>query len=1507
MRLKGGREMSAFMLGTAVNYSLRAFMLAAGVAALSFGAAAIWQRSAPSEPSRSPVPGRSATAKGPRPQGTVTSVSRSLVLPEAVPADAHLKGMWSAVKDWPLIGIHLVLLPDGRVLSYGTDGLGAQTGYFIYDVWAPALGFGLDAHLTLPNLSSTNIFCNAQLLLPQPDAGVLMLGGSRWNDDKTIHLGNYRSLQFSYLTNLLKRKADMQRQRYYASATTLPNGEVYIQGGTSGEDHPEVRAVDGSFRLLGGIDTGTFHPYYPRNFVAPDGRVFGWELGSGKMYYVDPGGAGSLALHGEMDASHQGLWGSAAMYRPGRILYVAEHSKIPLVVDVHSGQAPEIRSTDPIYTLRSTVNSTLLADGRVLLTGGSGVYNELVDVAYAAEIWDPESGTWRAGASNAIPRLYHSTALLLPDATVLVAGGGATGPLTNLNAEIYYPPYLFNSSGERAQRPQITAAPSTLAVGKSFGLDFSHPESIRKLSLVKTGSVTHDWNMDQRYVDLPFSASGNHLRIQMPSQPGQVPPGYYMLFLIDDKGVPSMAKIVFVNVAGQGPLAGAPTLQNPGDRTDLVGAAARIDLSATDPDGDMLSYSASGLPPGLSIDSVTGRISGSPGVAGTYSTMVAVTDGTFSSSIDFNWTVAGGESIELASLPVLAPTLAGDPATFRAAAGGAGVQYRWDFGDGSPLTQWSGSGVVSHVFQTAGVYFVTAFASRADGSRTQVGTLHVVHLPLTAGRPTQSSNLAYESRAAAGARVWLVNQDNDSVSVFDAASGVRLAEIAVQSAPRSVAIAADGRVWVTNKRSASISVIDPVTLTVVNTLKLARASQPHGIAMSANGARAYVSLEALGKLLTLRTSDFRTLGTSDVGPHPRGVSVSGNGATAYVSRFITPPQPGESTATVGTLRDGLPTGGEIVHVRLSDGLVERKTVLGHSSRADSESQGRGVPNYLSAAALSPDGTQAWVPSKQDNIQRGVLRDGNPLNFQNTVRAIVSRVDLASGLEVAAHRMDLDNSSYAGAAVFDPLGVVLFVALETSREVAVIDAHRRRELFRFEVGRTPQGLALSTDGLTLYVNNFMDRTLGVFDLRPMFGQGQLKADPIATSPAVETEKLAAWVLRGKQLFYDARDPRLAADRYMSCAGCHDDGGHDGRVWDLTGFGEGLRNTVSLRGRKGAQGFLHWSNNFDEVQDFEGQIRNLAGGLGLMEDADLAQGTRSQPLGTPKAGISADLDALAAYVQSLDSFDPSPFRKANGALSEGAVLGKAVFERKACVTCHAGAAFTASGANTLVDVGTVRPESGSRLGEALIGIDVPTLRDVWATPPYLHDGSAPTLDAAVMAHQQLALSSGELSNLVSYLQSIGQEEAAPKIPAGTGVGLKGIYYNNPTLIEPSALTRTEAVNFSWSYSPATGINADRFSVRWTGTLVPPTTGSYRFRTDSADGVRLLVNGSLVIDHWTAHSKHVLDTSAIINLEAGRAYPIVMEYYDLGGTAVAKLQWLTPAATAYGAIGADRLFPQ
>ena len=546
-------------------------------------------------------------------------------------------------------------------------------------------------------------------------------------------------------------------------------------------------------------------------------------------------------------------------------------------------------------------------------------------------------------------------------------------------------------------------------------------------------------------------------------------------------------------------------------------------------------------------------------------------------------------------------------------------------------------------------------------------------------------------------------------------------------------------------------------LTVSRTIGLPRGSQPNGIATS--GSSAYVVLEAGASLQRFSTSTYAPTGSLSIGPNARHVSISADGATALVSRFISAPVAGESTAAPGA------GNGEVLQVNASAMTLVRSIPLAQSTKPDAENQGRGLPNYLGAAAISPDGVAAWVPSKLDNIRRGMLRDGLPLNFQNTVRAVSSRLTLATGTEDLAGRIDHDNASLASAAVFDAKGLFLFVALETSREVAVIDAHGRRELFRIDTGLAPQGLALSTDGLTLFVSNFMDRSVGVYDLRPLVQQGLLSARPVATLATVGTEKLSSTVLRGKQLFYDARDPRLARDRYMSCASCHNDAGHDGRVWDLTGFGEGLRNTIALRGRGGmGHGFLHWSNNFDEVQDFEGQIRALAGGTGLMADADFAAGTRSQPLGDRKAGLSADLDALAAYLGSLSTFEPSPNRPSANALSATATEGKAIFTTRNCASCHAGSAFSGSGENTLVNVGTIKASSGQRLGTALTGLDVPTLRDVWATAPYLHDGSAATLELAVRAHSGVTITDTDLAKLVAYLREIGGDESVAPATAG-----------------------------------------------------------------------------------------------------------------------------------------------
>lgn len=706
----------------------------------------------------------------------------------------------------------------------------------------------------------------------------------------------------------------------------------------------------------------------------------------------------------------------------------------------------------------------------------------------------------------------------------------------------------------------------------------------------------------------------------------------------------------------------------------------------------------------------------------------------------------------------VAPVVAGTAVSWTAQPSIAGsYQYQWDFGDGSAPGAWSDSASASRSYAAPGVYTVTVTLRTTDGRTTTRSFWQVVQGAVVGQAGRSSSPLAVETRSGAPARLWAVNPDHGSISVFDLATNSRLATLATGAAPRTLALAPDGRIWVVNRDAATISIVSPTTLAVVQTVALPRASQPHGLVIGADG-QAWVTLEAAGRVLRLSAAGA-VQASAEVGLHMRHLALQADGRRLLAARFISPPLPGEGTATVDTTRGG----GEVAVLDAAT-LARQSTVwLRHSERPDTTVGARGIPNYLGAPVIAPDGRSAWLPSKQDNLRRGALRDGQPLTFESTLRAVSSRIDLGSFSEDTGARIDHDNGGVASAAVFHPSGGYLFVALEASRQIAVVDPAGRRELLRVDAGRAPQGLALAPDGLTLYVQNFMDRSIGVHDLRPLLQRGEPVLPLLQTMAATASEVLPAPVLRGKQLFYDARDPRLARDGYISCAACHHDGSHDGRTWDFTSLGEGLRNTPSLRGRAGAQGRLHWSANFDEVQDFEHQIRTLQLGTGLMTDAQFATGSRNQTLGDRKSGVSADLDALAAYVGSLSSADPSPLRAADGALTAEAQLGRQVFATKNCAQCHGGTAFTSSGTSgNLMDIGTLLPSSGQRLGGALAGIDVPTLRDVWATAPYLHDGRAATLAEALAAHRGVTLTPAETAALVAYLPQIGREETSAPTP-------------------------------------------------------------------------------------------------------------------------------------------------
>ena len=661
------------------------------------------------------------------------------------------------------------------------------------------------------------------------------------------------------------------------------------------------------------------------------------------------------------------------------------------------------------------------------------------------------------------------------------------------------------------------------------------------------------------------------------------------------------------------------------------------------------------------------------------------------------------------SIEARPPTEIGAAATFEAGDAGPGASYRWSYDDGSAEITGA-TRAEAHTYTAAGRYRVTLSVTVAGATRTCSG-LHIVHRPLPVTPPTHASPILVDEVRG---RIWVARPDAGAVMSFDRASLDDPHEVPVGKDPRSVAQAPDGSIWVTSRASDEVHIIDAESRSVQATIAVRHGGMPFGIAMAPDGQRAYVTLEQTGQLLVLDVAARAIVATVDLAPDAvvppkvRGIAVTPDGGKVLVTRFISPAERAE-----------------VYVVDTAKLAVERRIDLALDPTPDAADGGRGVPNYLTWVTISPDGSQAWLPSKKDNVLRGLVRDGEALTTTNTVRTIVSRVDLAERTEALSGRLDLDDHNLAYAVVFSPLGDLAFVASLGTNKVDVIEVESGRSVGGFATGLAPRGLALATDGV-LYVHELMDRTVSAYDVSRWLRGDDSIALPLGTVLAPSPEPLEPAVFRGKRIFHNADSRLMSQDGYISCATCHLDGGDDGQVWDFTDRGEGLRNTTDLRGRAGTgHGPVHWSGNFDEIQDFEHDIRGPFGGAGLMTDEDFESDGRNAPLGTAKAGVSERLDDLAAYVASLDRFPRSPHRNADGSLTDDALHGLRVYRTLDCADCHSGPGLTDSAADVRHDVGTLRPTSGQRLGGPLDGLDTPTLRGLWASPPYLHDGSAETV--------------------------------------------------------------------------------------------------------------------------------------------------------------------------------------
>jgi galactose oxidase len=460
-------------------------------------------------------------------------------------------GKWSSVVPWPCTGgstpravpTHAMLLPNGKVLYLQSYAGGVQPY-----LWNPALG--LNTAPTLAPKPGFNVFCAAHSTLA--NGNVLVTGG---------HISDYvgfaRAVIYNPFTNSWSSVPNMNAGRWYPTNTTLANGDVLVvSGNTTGNGIfnkvPQVfQASTKTWRTLSSAVLQ--QPLYPYMYLAPNGKVF--TAGPNPTTrYLSTSGTGAWSFVATTRYGKDRDYGSSVMYSPGKILIAGGGG------DWHANADPQPTNTTEIINLNSATpawqfakpmnfrrrqhNATVLPDGKVLVTGGtsSGGPNAFDDgtlAVHAAEIWNPATNSWTVLASNTLYRGYHSFALLLPDATVLSAGGQRAG----CNAEIFSPPYLFKGA-----RPTISSLSFTsVNYGQTKFVPTPDVSSIAKVTWIRLGSVTHTVNMDQRFVQLAFSKVTGGLNVVFPSSANVSPPGYYMLFILNGNGVPSKAKIVRIS------------------------------------------------------------------------------------------------------------------------------------------------------------------------------------------------------------------------------------------------------------------------------------------------------------------------------------------------------------------------------------------------------------------------------------------------------------------------------------------------------------------------------------------------------------------------------------------------------------------------------------------------------------------------------------------------------------------------------------------------------------------------------------------------------------------------------------------------------------------------------------------------------------------------------------------------------------------------------------------------
>ncbi|HKS75404.1 MAG TPA: galactose oxidase-like domain-containing protein [Terriglobales bacterium] len=566
-------------------------------------------------------------------------------------AQPSVQGQWSTLQTlMPINPVHAALLNNGKVLVVAGSGNcpPSQSGCPSGPPYGPSNNSGAllwdPATQAITQFSlSWDMFCNGMVLLP--DGRAFINGGTIQYDP---FYGQPQTSIFDPSTNTFTAAANMAHGRWYPTVVTLGDGRVMTFSGLN-----ETGGTNTSVELYT-VGTGWSTQYiaswtpdlYPRLHLLPNGTVL-YSGAQTKSKLFDPS---TTTWNTNLATTN---YSGARTYGTSVLLPLTPANNYDPVVMIMGGGSPATNTTELIdmgaatpkwvYGLsmsqaRIEMNAVILPNGKVLALGGSVNDEDTGSLSLNADLYDlstlnlnvvpPVLGTVTSAGANATQRLYHSVALLLPDATVWLAGGNPSRGTYNNTMEIYQPAYLFNSDGTLATRPSIASAPASISYGNTFSVTTPDAANISSAVLVRNGAVTHAFGMDQRMVGMSFTVGSGALTITAPPNGNIAPPGYYMLFLLNSSGVPSLATFVQMT---SGAAADFSVSATPSSQTVAPSKSTTYTVTVTPSNGfnGNVTFSVSGLPSGASAVFNPTSVTGSGSSTMTVTTSSSTPTGTY--------------------------------------------------------------------------------------------------------------------------------------------------------------------------------------------------------------------------------------------------------------------------------------------------------------------------------------------------------------------------------------------------------------------------------------------------------------------------------------------------------------------------------------------------------------------------------------------------------------------------------------------------------------------------------------------------------------------------------------------------------------------------------------------------------------------------------------------------------------------------------------------------------------